>query len=353
MERFENNTVIFRDCAYKNEKLYLFDANNVLPMSLDLKNEKFRILPVEDVKQFRGSRFDLQTELGECLYAVEADGKYMCRYQLDTGYVKYIEINCGEKKDGNFALLEAYNDCIYIFNRFGTVVIYNTKTEDVQTIETPVKDKNLITGCRYNQSCYLFSDDGSAVLEFDIDSSRWKVHNSPDIAAGHEKVVHAVCNKTKIYILFDNALIVVWDVEKKQKKCINTAKLYYERNTAVSRICVTDKNIVVLPSLEEDIVYLDKQTYEVHCIGNYPVDFKYDSKKKTWTKYAGYCESDTAYYFACRTSNYILEISKISGKVRWIKSEIDIEEQFNAYKANQVIYEKKGGLQYMMEKILR
>ena len=31
----------------------------------------------------------------------------------------------------------------------------------------------------------------------------------------------------------------------------------------------------------------------------------------------------------------------------------DIEEQFNAYKANQVIYEKKGGLQYMMEKILR
>ena len=40
MERFENNTVIFRDCAYKNEKLYLFDANNVLPMSLDLKNEK-------------------------------------------------------------------------------------------------------------------------------------------------------------------------------------------------------------------------------------------------------------------------------------------------------------------------
>ena len=199
MGRFENNTVIFRDCAYKNEKLYLFDANNVLPMSLDLKNEKFRILPVEDIKQFCGSRFDLQTEWGNCLYAVEVSGKYMCRYQLDTGYVKYIEINCGKKNDSNFALLEAYNDCIYIFNRFGTVAIYDTKTEDVHIIEA--LDKEFITGCRYNESCYLFSDDGSTVLEFDMESSRWKVHNSPDIAAGYEKIVHAVCDKTKIYIL--------------------------------------------------------------------------------------------------------------------------------------------------------
>lgn len=142
----------------------------------------------------------------------------------------------------------------------------------------------------------------------------------------------------------------MWDVEKKQKKCINTAKLYYERNTAVSRICVTDKNIVVLPCLEEDIIYLDKQTYEVHCIGNYPVDFKYDSRKNTWTKYAGYCESDTAYYFACRTSNYILEISKISGKVRWIKSEIDIEEQFNYDIVHGAVYEKQGYLELMMKK---
>lgn len=113
MERFKNNTVIFRDCAYKNGKLYFFDADNVIPISLDLDNGKFKILPIENIKQFRGNPFDLETEWENCLYAVEMDGKYMCRYQLDTGHVKYIEINCGIRKDGNLAFLEAYNDYIY------------------------------------------------------------------------------------------------------------------------------------------------------------------------------------------------------------------------------------------------
>lgn len=57
MERFKNNTVIFRDCAYKNGKLYFFDADNVIPISLDLDNGKFKILPIENIKQFRGNPF--------------------------------------------------------------------------------------------------------------------------------------------------------------------------------------------------------------------------------------------------------------------------------------------------------
>ena len=68
---------------------------------MDLDNGKFKILPIENIKQFRGNPFDLETEWENCLYAVEMDGKYMCRYQLDTGHVKYIEINCGIRKDGN------------------------------------------------------------------------------------------------------------------------------------------------------------------------------------------------------------------------------------------------------------
>ena len=52
------------------------------------------------------------------------------------------------------------------------------------------------------------------------------------------------------------------------------------------------------------------------------------SGKKKWSKYIGYCENDTAYYFACRTSEYILEVSKLSGKLKWIKSKIDADEPF-------------------------
>lgn len=352
MERFENNTVIFRDCAYSNEKLYFFDAINVLPMSLDLKNEKFHILSIENINQFRASRFDLQTEWNNCLYAVEMNGEYMCRYELDTGYIKYIKIDCGKRKDGNYALIEAYNDCIYIFTRFGSVTIYDTRMEKIQHIQAVIEEKEFITGCRYEDSYYVFSNDASVILEFDTIHSMWKVHNSVDMANQDTQIVQAVCRKNNIYILFDNASIIVWEINQNQKKWINVAKLFYKKEGSVSRICVTDENIVILPSLAEDIVYLDKYNYEVHCIDNYPADFKYDTCKKKWTKYAGYCESDAAYYFACRTSNYIMEVSKKSGQIYWIKSEIDVEEQFDYDVAHGVMYEKKEYLNLMLEKML-
>ena len=352
MERFKNNTVIFRDCAYKNGKLYFFDADNVIPISLDLDNGKFKILPIENIKQFRGIPFDLETEWENCLYAVEMDGKYMCRYQLDTGHVKYIEINCGIRKDGNLAFLEAYNDYIYIFNRFGMVVIYDTKTETVHTVDAAVQDKEFITGCHYGQSYYLFSNDGTTVLEFDIGSGNWKTHNSTDMLAGQAKVIHAVCDETKIYILFENASIVVWNVMENRKQQIDIAKFYYKSNPAVSRICITDRNIIVLPSLEKDIVCIEKQTGEAYCMDTYPPDFQYDAGKKKWSKYIGYCENDTAYYFACRTSEYILEVSKLSGKLKWIKSKIDTDEPFYYDIAHGVLYEKEGYLELMLKEIL-
>ena len=58
------------------------------------------------------------------------------------------------------------------------VVIYDTKTETVHTVDAAVQDKEFITGCHYGQSYYLFSNDGTTVLEFDIGSGNWKTHNS-------------------------------------------------------------------------------------------------------------------------------------------------------------------------------
>lgn len=352
MERFENDTVIFRDCAYANKKLYFFDANNVLPMSLDLENKKFQILSIENINQFHEIRFDLQIEWDKCLYAVEINGEYMCKYQLDTKHIKYFKIDCGKREDANFALLEAYNGYIYIFTRFGIVTIYDTRTEKIQQIQAEINGKEFITGCRYGNCYYMFSNDGSVILEFDTVYCMWKIHNNMDMAIQHTQIVQAVSHENNIYILFENASIEVWNVEQNQKQWINTAKSYYRKDVSVSRICVTDGNIVILPSLAEDIVYLDKQNYEIHCVDNYPEDFEYDIRKKKWTKYAGYCESDEMYYFACRTSNYILEISKTSGQIGWIKSEIDIYEQFDYEFAYGVMYEKKEYLNLMLKRIL-
>ncbi len=64
-------------------------------------------------------------------------------------------------------------------------------------------------------------------------------------------------------------------------------------------------------------------------------------------KYIGYCENDTAYYFACRTSEYILEVSKLAGKLKWIKSKIDADEPFYYDIAHGVLYEKEGYLELM------
>jgi hypothetical protein len=137
-----------------------------------------------------------------------------------------------------------------------------------------------------------------------------------------------------------------------RKQQIDIAKFYYKSNPAVSRICITDRNIIVLPSLEKDIVCIEKQTGEAYCMDTYPPDFQYDAGKKKWSKYIGYCENDTAYYFACRTSEYILEVSKLSGKLKWIKSKIDADEPFYYDIAHGVLYEKEGYLELMLKEIL-
>lgn len=349
MERFESNLVIFRDCIYKSNKIYFFDAKNVIPMSLDLDTEQCVILPIANRERFRGNRFDLEVEWGNCLYALEITGEYMCQYQLETGHIRYLKIDCNFRTDGNFALLNAYKSCIYIFDRFGGATVYDTETEKIDKIQCCIKNLEIITGCRYKNIYFLFSKNGKEVIEFDTISRKWKCRE--DIKLPIKNIVHAVSDETYVYILSENGMIAIWDM-KKNVKLIHSAAEYYKTERAAYRICLTKNSFVILPSLERDILSINRQTHNVSKVENYPEDFGYDETKKQWVKYVGYCESSTDYFFACRTSKYILKISKVNGEIAWIRSGIDIEEQFRYEIENEVMYEKKEYLQWMIDRLL-
>lgn len=348
MEKCESNQVIFRDCIYKNNKIYFFDVNNIIPMSLDLDSEQCLALPIINWERFRQNRFDLETEFGNCLYALEIAGEYMCQYQLETGYIKYIKIDCNFRIDGNFALLDAYEECIYIFDRFGGVTVYDTVTEKIAKLQIGVNVSEMITGCRCKDKYFLFSHNGKEIIEFDTKSNQWKHRN--DIGLPVKNIVHVVSDENFIYILSENGMLVIWDM-KTRIEMINDAVEYYKKERAACRICLTKDSFVILPSLTEDILLINRQTHIVSKMENYPVDFRYDETKKHWAKYVGYCESDTDYFFANRTSGYVLKISKLNAEITWIKSEIAIKEQFCYEIENRVVYEKKGYLEWLIGKL--
>lgn len=336
-------TIIFRNCIKKDNRLIFFSAREAIPVSLDLKSKETLIMKIKNKELYRNNAFDLITESDGKIYALEIFGKYMCEYSLDLQEVTYVQIDCNKKNDGNFALLAIENRQVFIFDRTVGLTIYDTVSKSICKVSYPQNQYEVITGCKYENKYYLIPKEGNKVYQFDISTGKWdtvflkdKWHNA----------IHAIVDNGNIYILLEDGTIIKWNV-KEEVKFIDTIQKWHKSLNCVARICSTNDSFVILPSLGEDILILDKETYEVKVMQDYPKDFKYDNNN--WTKYYGYCETEDCYFFACRKSNYILKITKSNTNFEWIKSEIESEKLIQ-YKImnNMIILEKSGYLEYLL-----
>lgn len=336
-------TIIFRNCVKKDNRLLFFSAQEAIPVSLDLKSEEISIMKIKNKELYRNNPFDLITELDGKIYSLEISGKYMCEYSLDSQEVAYIKIDCNKKKDGNFAFLTTEKNQVFIFDRTAGLTIYDTVSKSIRKVPYPHNDYEVITGCKYENNYYLFPKEENKVFQYDVSARKWdtiylqeKWHNA----------IHAIVDNGNIYILMEDGTIIKWNV-KEEVKYIDAIKKWYLSLNCVVRICSTNDSFIILPSLGEDILILDKETYEVRAMQDYPKDFKYVNNN--WSKYYGYCETEDCYIFACRKSDYILKITKSNTNFEWIKSEIESEKLIQ-YKImnHMIIQEKKGYLKYLM-----
>ncbi len=341
-------TVSFRDCIYSEDSLYFFSSLNSLPMKQNIKTGEITILPAYSKENLREKAIDLEILHGRNLYALDIRGEYLIKYNIDTYEVSYYEIACFHSVDANFAYMDILDNDIYIFTReAGKFVVFDTGKEEVRSVTYPdVGEDKYICGCKIEKSFFVFPQNGNKILEYAAGENVWRVHK---LQENLKRCVHAAIKEDKIYILLEDGTVFQWDVKKETLNKIDYNLPVYSKKNTASRICCTMDWIIILPAKAQDIVQINCNHYEAAIYRDYPANFSYDSDKKHWSKYYGYCENATAYYFACRTSGYILKIEKQSGKIFWIKSEADgwEIEKVNLEKGS-TIYEKEGYLECLI-----
>lgn len=344
------DVVSFRDCIYSQDSLYFFSSMYSLPIRTNLVTGETEVLPIYSKENLREMAIDLEILLGRRLYALDMKGQYLIKYNIDTYKVSYHEIDCLHSVDGNFAYMDASDNNIYIFTReAGKTVVFDTCTEEVKSVMYPdVREARYICGCKMGESFFVFPQDGNKILEYAARKNVWRVHK---LAENLKRCVHAAMNEDKIYILLADGTVFQWDVKEEKLNRMNyDLQVYTQENTA-SRICFTKDCLIILPAQAQDILRIDCNNGKAVIYKDYPTDFSYDPERKHWSKYYGYCENTTEYYFACRTSEYILKIEKQSGKFSWIKSKVDRWEMEKAYlEKESVVYEKEGHLEWFIMK---
>lgn len=338
--------VVFRDCACLQNKIFFFIAVESIPVMLDLDTGKSILLSIKNRNEFRNIPFDLITVMDNKIYALEMSGDYMCEYSLETQYVRYIKIDCANRVDGNFALLQREKERIYIFDRVYGVSIYDAQSDKIEKIPYPIRENEIITGCSFKDQYFLLPQNGNRVFVFDSLKKTWNTIHLPITL---RQVVHVAADQEDIYILMKDGTIIEWD-GKKSFEFIDVVQKKYNSENVTSRICITKNNLIVLPSLVEDILKIDRENRILETVNDYPEDFHYVNVG--WTKYVGYCETEDNYIFACRASQYLLKISKMDEKISWIRSEVDSAELYQYEHNLGTIREREGYLSFFFKEII-
>lgn len=345
---FLKKDVIFRNCVFKDGKVIFFQSSIAIPMAIDVQNGEGIVLPFEYNEKFRERRFDLVVEADGNIYLLDMAGKFICRYQPDTGKQSFIEIDCNYKNDGNFIHMDVVNNNIYIFPIVCGIVVYNYNTNAVKRVSYPVQVDEIAVACKVNNKFLLIDKQGMAIL-YNTENNEWE---DVTIPAELNNPMHVCYDNNYIYILCGNGSIVQWDM-KEYINIINEPVRYYNEGLMASRLCLASDKYIIMPLLAEDILIVDRYTHEVTKYDQYPDDFYYT--QKTWAKYRGYCETEDTYFFACRVSKYIVCISKKNGDIKWIKSQVNYDDYINYQmdKYDGIITEKENYLQNYIDDICR
>lgn len=326
---------LFHTCTRLDNAVFCFSSHGNLPMFIELEMKK--IFFIKNIEGYQSFITQDIFSVGDDIVSLELNGKRVLRYNSAQKKCCYFDINCHKKDWDNYAAFAAWGNFVYIFPKYiSRFTIFDIKTGEIKESPILYTEEDCLNdnvndeesayfdcGCQVGDEVWLFRKKDNALIEFDMKSGTWETYKLP---IKIQNCIHICEYNEKLYILSSEGNVYIWGINT---HCLEWFGDYGsgENIYDFSRAVVTDKNIYLLPSLGEKVISIDLKTKKSEIYQNYPQDFQYCGDK-AWSKYHGYCEDDSNYYFAMRSANYMLMINKSSGTVCWIKLELDTSENY-------------------------
>lgn len=293
--------------------MYFFSSQNGLLTELDMETNNTFYLPmiVDEVCGQAGS-IDIVQIHNNKIYALKNAGDGLIEYDLNEDTYRCFNPECAEKLWGNYIYMTEHNSQLFIFCRaINRVKVFDCNTKEFTTIEYDIENQTFTFGTRVDDVVWLFPKNGRMVAAFDLNARKVSTYI---IDITFEDAVNCWAEDGEIYIITIRGDILVWNTEETDVDTFRKAK----SNEQVGRIVVTEKKIILLPSLGQNIIVIERDTCQERIYEEYPEGFRYEANPG-WSKYYGYCRDANKIYFAMRSANFMLIIDKKTGEMSWKK----------------------------------
>lgn len=354
---------LFSTCAVAGGKIYAFTSFARLPIKVDLCTGKIRL--IEEIEGYSTSFYaDTMLNAGDSIFILELNGNGLLQYNINKSACRYFDIGCHGEDWDNYVVFAQYEKYLYIVPRYVDMLVkINVESGEVQKgrklhstrntykIDRKQEKKSYFWfGCQYEEKLWLFQKQSNLLVMYDMCKDTWKEY---ELSVEINDCVHAVQYNENLYILSSEGRIYCWNILSETTELLAVLNEGRTDNAIFSRLAVTDKKIFVLPSLGEKMYVVHLNTRKIEEYKAYPKDFRYCGQKE-WSKYYGYCEDKELYYFAMRSANYMLCVSKCDGKESWIKLEFDIQDGdylrvFQGYNNTAVLREDEWTLKELTD----
>lgn len=319
----------YASCILEEDMFFFTEKENIF-MKMDMRSFKTEIIYFDDkVKENSGGNLPVfMLSKGNSIYKLQHDGEKLIEYEIETGEVFNYEIGEKGKLWGNFCCVSAYGNYLYLFPGYSSEIIkidlLNRKiVEKKNILEINSNLGNLDKDCLYWEKGYkisgkkiaLFTRKRRDVLIYNLEKDDYEINFMPEEMEG---IVDICSTEEGIYVLSSHNSLYLWNYKDSILKLLTHVPEIRDKNYFGEMISTTEK-IIVLPCLGDDIYIYNKQKNTFTIYKNYPADFGYNGYTTAWSKYNNMCESKEYVYYPMRLSNYILQIEKNKGSIKWIK----------------------------------
>lgn len=351
------NSALFPACIVLNNCMYCVTFGEHILERINMSTYEVEYICDSNKSVLRElTTVDLIKINGKYIYLFEYNGKRVIQVHIETKKTKVFQV-C-EEENGGYASAEFHNNKLYLFPKFiNQIIIIDLNTEEIerkenifQNIETKEKVNWLYKDVEFSKricsktyikddSIFIFSEISNIVAKYNITSGVIDNSKVLDLANG---CISVQLQDDRCYLLDESGKLFLSDVYlNKLSLIIDTEKPYpYFMDFAVAKHLIW-----FLPCFGNEIMVYDINNITIYK--DYPLDIKY-IEAKSHSKFYGCCEDKENYYFAMHSANYMLIISKTSGKEKWVKPKESCK-RYLQYHRDNVIQE---GLMNMDEFII-
>lgn len=283
-------------CMVGDEILYTTDNRHML-LAVNKYNGNTII---REQQQLKGRAMFI-LPFGEELYVVDTNTEWIGHIVKGEEVPKYYSLKPEMKNNIRLAIKVGENIVFVLKNEFTFVEFDTNKKQLKEPKRKNIDVKSIDCACSYGSKIWIFSSQEKRYIVYDFKQDKVLETYSIEL----DNIINYVIRyKEQIYILSRNT---VYKVDKGIEKIVKI-----ESDEILTRLCITDKNIWIMPGNGEHIFIYDIESQVYKEFTDYPKDFMWTIKGNN-TKFAGRCEDAERIYWIMRGCNYIMSMDKHSG----------------------------------------